>query len=148
AERHNLHLDEELTFRDLGVSAYKGLNVAKGKLGAFLLAIKEGVVRPGSYLLVESLDRVSRQSPYDADKTMREIVEAGITVVDLMDDEQAYSEAILRKRPELFQRMISGFARAHAESKHKSERVASAWDNKRAKGRIHPMTKMCLAWLE
>ena len=61
AEAHGLELDTELTFRDLGVSAYRGLNVETGELRAFLKAVEEGIVAPGSVLLVESLDRISRR---------------------------------------------------------------------------------------
>ena len=60
ADTHGLDLDEALTFRDLGVSAFKGKNVAEGALGAFLQAVDAGRVPPGSWLLVENLDRLSR----------------------------------------------------------------------------------------
>jgi DNA invertase Pin-like site-specific DNA recombinase len=48
-------------YHDLGVSAFRGKNVEDGKLGLFLNAVKAGKVPRGSYLLVESLDRLSRQ---------------------------------------------------------------------------------------
>src|ERR1700747_3247772 len=62
AKRHGLALDTELNLRDLGISAFRGNNVAVGALGAFLKAIRDGLVPKGSLLLVESLDRVSRQT--------------------------------------------------------------------------------------
>src|SRR5262245_60527280 len=86
-----LDLDESLTFQDLGVSAFRGRNIEEGALGAFLDAVKEGKVQKGSYLLVESLDRVSRQAARRAANTIGEIVDAGITVVDLSDNEREYS---------------------------------------------------------
>src|SRR5262245_56281350 len=52
-----LELDEELTFHDLGVSAFKGANATTGKLAAFLRAVQDGFVEPGSYLLVQDFDR-------------------------------------------------------------------------------------------
>ncbi len=58
----NLQLDETLTMRDPGVSAFKGVNADEGALGSFLQAIDEGRVPHGSFLLVESLDRLSRAS--------------------------------------------------------------------------------------
>ncbi|MFT3991181.1 MAG: recombinase family protein [Luteolibacter sp.] len=60
--KHNLVLDETLSFRDLGVSAFKGDNRKKG-LGQFLAACEAGLVEEGSALVVESLDRLSRQRP-------------------------------------------------------------------------------------
>ncbi len=54
-------MDTELTLHDKGISAFKGLNVEQGALGEFLKAVEEGKVNKGSYLLVESLDRLSRE---------------------------------------------------------------------------------------
>src|SRR5262249_4056017 len=101
-----------------------------------------------SYLLVESLDRVSRQSPYDAAETMREIVREGVTVVDLLDREREYSEDKLRADPSLYEIMVSTFVRAHNESKLKGERISESWEAKRTNARIRPMTKMGPSWLQ
>ena len=38
AATHNLELDESLTFRDLGVSAFRGANAVEGALGQFVAA--------------------------------------------------------------------------------------------------------------
>src|SRR5438045_808551 len=59
AEEHGLDLDDKLTFHDLGVSGFRGKNVTQGALGQFIKAIDTGRVQPGSFLLVESLDRLS-----------------------------------------------------------------------------------------
>jgi len=60
AAEHHLKLDLSLSFRDLGVSAYRGQNAREGALRAFLDAIEHNLVPPGSFLLIESLDRLSR----------------------------------------------------------------------------------------
>ena len=52
AQKHNLQLNTTLTYRDLGVSAFKGAHLEKGALGSFVRAIDEGIVASGSYLLV------------------------------------------------------------------------------------------------
>src|SRR5262245_15139989 len=57
-DQHGVALDNELTFRDEGISAFDGLNAEKGKLGAFLKAVQCGDVPKGSWLLVESLIQV------------------------------------------------------------------------------------------
>lgn len=54
-------LDTELNLHDLGVSAFRGKNLNEGALGAFVKAVDEGRVPKGSYLLIESFDRLSRQ---------------------------------------------------------------------------------------
>jgi len=91
AERRGLVLDEKLTFEDLGVSAYRGLNRDEGGLGSFLEAVKAGMVEEGSFLLVESLDRISRDKTRRALRTLEDICEAGITVVTLVDGREPSS---------------------------------------------------------
>jgi DNA invertase Pin-like site-specific DNA recombinase len=145
---HNLLLDEELTFQDFGVSAFRGRNVDEGALGAFLNAIKAGKIPKGSFLLVESLDRLSRQAPWVAAKTMDSIVREGLTVVDLMDGGRAYNSKTLTDDTMEFLMMVVRFMRAHEESSRKSQRVSDAWAQKRASAHILPMTKTCPAWLE
>ena len=46
AEQNSLDLDEALTFRDLGVSAFRGANVIDGALGQFIEAVDTGHVQP------------------------------------------------------------------------------------------------------
>src|SRR5690242_5442124 len=74
ATRHGLEIDEELSLKDLGVSAFRGRNARAGALGAFLRAADDGIVPEGSYLLVESLDRVTRQDPWDALPLFQQII--------------------------------------------------------------------------
>jgi len=59
AAEHKLTLDKQLSFRDLGVSAFRSQNAKDGALRAFLEAIEHGLVPRGSTLLIESLDRLS-----------------------------------------------------------------------------------------
>ncbi len=48
AAAQGLDLDQELTFRDLGVSAYSGKNAAVGQLSDFLRAVDDGRVPQGA----------------------------------------------------------------------------------------------------
>ena len=48
ADRHSLDL-ADLTFRDLGVSAFKGKNATEGALGAFIQAVDSGKVEKSSW---------------------------------------------------------------------------------------------------
>jgi DNA invertase Pin-like site-specific DNA recombinase len=147
AKDHGLDLDER-SFQDLGVSAFKGRNIQKGDLGVFLEAVREGAIPKGSYLLVESLDRLSRQAARRAANTIGEIVDAGITVVDLLDNEE-YSADALDKDGMNFLMMVVRFMRANEESQRKSERLAKAWENKRDKASNNvPIGKHCPAWLK
>lgn len=57
--KHNLELDEK-AIEDTGVSGFRGSNWTDGALGRFIEAVKSGAIAKGSYLLVESMDRLSR----------------------------------------------------------------------------------------
>ncbi|MEO8320021.1 MAG: recombinase family protein, partial [Bradyrhizobium sp.] len=61
AEAEGLDLADGAQLEDIGISAFKGDNARHGALGHFLSAVKAGSVPKGSYLIVESLDRLSRE---------------------------------------------------------------------------------------
>lgn len=152
ASQHSLDLDEGLSFRDLGVSAHHGRNAEVGALGAFLVAVRDGQVPQGSYLLIESLDRISRQVVRKAVRTLEDITEAGIIVVDLSDGGRAYSPDMLDRDQFAYVMMALRFIRANEESATKGMRVGAAYDRKRARAAARerlaaPFTRMLPAWL-
>src|SRR5262245_6006274 len=57
-------LDDALVLRDIG-SAFRGGNADVGMLAQFLEAVKGGLVSRGSVLIIESLDRLSRDDVDD-----------------------------------------------------------------------------------
>lgn len=143
ADRHNLKLDEETTFADKGVSAWTGANLNEGQFGQFLAAAKEGRIKPGSYLLVESLDRLSRQQVRTALVPFMELINGGIVIVTL-NDNQVYSKATVDANFTQLIISLTVMARAHEESETKSKRLKAVAENRRnnaAKGigRFHPM---------
>ncbi len=148
ARRHDLDLDTSLTFKDLGVSAYRGRNVEEGNLGAFLRAVEAGVVPQGSFLLVENLDRISRQTARKALRSLERIVEEGVVLVTLSDGKQ-YTEKSLDEDPVSLLMSILTFVRAHEESALKGRRVRAAWENKRNEAVQNgtPLTKRTPTWL-
>jgi hypothetical protein len=56
AARHDLELDDTLTFHDLGVSAYRGKNAETGQLGAFLQAVRVSRDREHGFQRIVSND--------------------------------------------------------------------------------------------
>src|SRR5262245_48016166 len=73
-------------YSDLGVAAFRGKNAQTGALGKFLSLVKAGQIERGSYLVVESLDRVSRSEIADVlFDTFRDIIKGGIKLVTLSD---------------------------------------------------------------
>ncbi len=148
AKKHDLDLDDTLHLHDLGKSAFRGRNVADGALGGFCEAVREGYVAEGSYLLVESLDRISRQKARQAVATLGAICDAGIKVVTLQD-ERIYTTESLDNDP------LGGFLyaiivaiRANEESTAKQLRSRAVWGKKQAEAALRPLTPMCPAWLE
>jgi DNA invertase Pin-like site-specific DNA recombinase len=150
AEEHGLELDEELTFRDLGVSAFRGANAETGRLGDFLKAIDEGLVANGSFLLVESLDRISRSTARKALRVLEDIIDRGVTVVTLAD-RRVYNIANLDNDPTSLLMSILVFMRAHEESATKSRRLKAVYGNKRREAREgiegKPFTRRLPAWI-
>jgi DNA invertase Pin-like site-specific DNA recombinase len=147
AELHGLVLDERLTYRDLGVSAFDKSNVRGGQLGAFLDAIESGAVPVGSYLLVESLDRISRAQITDALEIFMAIVNRGVTIVTLADGME-YSKAKINKQFTDLIISIAIMSRAHEESLMKSKRLKAAWRSKRANLDAKKLTSLAPGWLE
>lgn len=142
---HELELDGR-SFHDLGISGYRGANVRNGALGAFLRAIDDGAIQSGEYLLVENLDRVSRQDPWEALPVFQQIINAGVIVVTLQD-RRRFCKATLKAQPFLIMESLLGMLRAHQESEAKSVRLRSVWAAKRATIADKPLTARCPAWL-
>lgn len=151
AEDRGMVLDDKLSFADEGVSAFRGGNADTDKgLGGFLYACQKGLVEPGSYLLVESLDRLSRMAPRRAARQIDDIVDAGVTIVTLSDG-QEYSAERLDNDPMATLISLMVALRAHEESKTKGRRVAAAWAEKRnrvRRGDDAKLTTKAPGWLK
>jgi DNA invertase Pin-like site-specific DNA recombinase len=146
ADAHGLELDGQ-SFQDLGVSAHKGKNLETGQLGAFLELVEEGIIPKGAYLLVENLDRISRQAARKAAGVLGDIVDAGVNVVTLTDG-RVYTKELMDRDPFAFMMVVLGFVRANQESELKADRLRQAWANKRATAGEKKLTAGCPAWLK
>ena len=146
AKKHDLLLDKGLNFRDLGVSAFRGKNAKQGGLRSFLDAVEHGLVPSNSYLLVESLDRLSRDQILEAQSIFLQIVTAGVTIVTLID-QRSYSVASLNANPTDLIISLVYMMRANEESETKSLRLRAAWAARRDRpgNRFHGA--QCPAWL-
>lgn len=58
---------------------------ANTALGRFLERVQLGEVEPGSYLVIESLDRLSREAVSDAAYLLLGLIKSGVRVVTLTD---------------------------------------------------------------
>ncbi|MEI9406936.1 recombinase family protein [Mesorhizobium argentiipisi] len=146
AEKHGLELVEEFRLEDIGVSAFRGANLSiDSSLGRFLQIVRKGEVPAGSYLLLESLDRLSRQDVFTSLSLFTDIIKAGIKIVTLADDQVYTSE-----KTDFSQLVVSLaiMSRAHEESQTKSRRLAEAWTNKRRTVNDSKLTAISPSWLD
>lgn len=120
-----LVLDETLSLRDEGLSAYHQHHVKQGALGVFLRAVEDGKIADGSVLVVEGLDRLSRAEPIQAQAQLAQIINAGITVVTASDGRE-YNRAGLKAQPMDLVYSLLVMIRAHEESDTKSKRVKAS----------------------
>jgi DNA invertase Pin-like site-specific DNA recombinase len=145
----------EATYTDLGVSAFRHKNAQTGALRAFLKHVEDGDIPSGSYLLIEALDRLTREAILEAQSLFGLIISAGITIVTLLDRKE-YSKAGITATPTDLILAIVLMMRGHEESLTKSRRLADVYERKRATaeadaaaGKItKPFTRMLPAWLE
>jgi DNA invertase Pin-like site-specific DNA recombinase/uncharacterized protein (UPF0335 family) len=148
-KQHGLILDDTLKLTDRGLSAFKGIHRTKGALGEFLRLVEEGKIPPGSVLLVENLDRLSREQILDALNQFTSIIKAGIKIVTLQDGMEYDQESINQNWAQLII-SITYMARAHDESETKSKRISAVWENKRSKAGNggKKLTAKAPAWLK
>jgi DNA invertase Pin-like site-specific DNA recombinase len=144
ADNHGLDLQEEDQLHDLGVSAFKGANIAEGAgLGGFIAAVRSGKVPPGSVLLIEDLDRLSRQAILKSIGLLVELLSSNITIVTLSNG-RTYTAAA--GSGDLILSIIS-MERAHDESRMKQVRSLAVWKSKRDNAHARPLTSLAPKWL-
>src|SRR5262249_18856055 len=147
--RHKVHLDTTLTLHDKGVSGYTGAhrsNPDRHALALFLKHVEAGVKVPrGSYLIIENLDRLSREEAVPATHLLTSILMAGVRVVQLFP-----SELVLTDKSDPFDvmRAVMELSRGNNESATKSRRLREVWAAKRARIGQKKLTPLCPFWLE
>ena len=134
-------------FLDAGVSGWKGDHVGeKGQLTRFISLVEDGTIKPGSVLIVESLDRLSREQVSTALVRFLQLLDEGIEIVTLTD------QKVYRKGGGDMDLIMSILimSRAHEESATKSKRVRDAYAKKHelARAENKPMGNAKPMWLE
>lgn len=143
----NIEVVDSPVFLDSGVSSFLGGNLAPDKgLGKFLRAVDDGQIAAGSVLLVESLDRLSRQELLHAQRVFLDIINRQIVIATtsptethVYDGQAGLIDLII---------MLTRMQRAHEESAIKSNRVKEAWKQKREAAKSkNIITRVCPQWL-
>jgi DNA invertase Pin-like site-specific DNA recombinase len=122
-ERNGVRLDASTTLHDLGKSAYTGehrKNADRHALVAFLKLVEGGKVPRGSYLIIENLDRLSREHIQSALLLALNLLQAGVRIVQLKPAAMVFDD----KSDTLpVMMMMMELSRGYGESAIKSERV-------------------------
>lgn len=149
---NNLEL-HPVSYRDLGVSAFRHDNVEKGALAAFIQAVKAGKIAKGSYLIIEQFDRLSRDETDTALELLLHLVKrCHIKVVTLVD-KKVWDIPAMKDTGNLVLAIVF-MSRAHNESAQKADRLKSAWGQKKLRAADGPsttrriVTSECPRWLK
>jgi len=140
---HGLKLDSR-SMKDIGLSGYHAEHLKRGALGVFIAAIEDKKIETPCALVIEHLDRLSRQKPMKSMRLLWDIVESGVTVHTTMRERVYTAEMGMS---EMMDSMIHLFT-AHEESDKKAKRIQKMWAEKRANAHKTIMTRSCPAWLE
>ena len=142
-------LNLNLQIVDDGKSASKAKHTEEGAgLAKFLKDLKEGKIPP-CVLVVESLDRLSRQTVPIALEQFLGILNRGVEIVTLIDN-QWYSKKTLGEDSRPLMMSLVYMMRAHDESAHKAYRLSEVWKRKRERAISNktPISPICPGWLE
>lgn len=145
AARKGLVLDETTSLRDLALSAYSGDHRQRGAMRMFLTAIEQHRVQSGAVLLVEAVDRISREHPLDAMELCQTVLRSGIEIHTIEDDHIYSRESI---KTDGLSRLAGKIDAANQYSQRLSMRKLESWRSKKEKARSgKAMSKMAPAWL-
>ena len=137
---------DESSYRDLGVSSFHGQNRTEGALSAFIEAVQRGRIRKGSVLLVESLDRLSREEVEKALRMFLHVAELGVVLVTLGHPETTFKSGELDTFKLIMAILV--MSRAHEESAIKSQRISAAWVAKKANASTKIISRQVPSWIE
>lgn len=129
------------------ISGWKGASRKKGALFTIIALLKAGKIKPGVILLVEAIDRLTREHAFDALELIQELIKLGMPV-ETIEDGQRYDR-------DCFQRgtihiLLAKLAQANGETQRKSDLVRAGKllaKQEIAEGKRTP-GKSCPTWLK
>lgn len=113
------------TIQDLGQSAWTGAHLSSGELGLFADRVRRGEIKMPAVLVVEKLDRLSRQEPRKTLRWLEDLCEKGLSIATV-DGGRVYTDASLRADLMGTFEILMRAQLAHQESEQKSQRVLGA----------------------
>jgi DNA invertase Pin-like site-specific DNA recombinase len=147
-DRNSVPLDTGTVYEDRGRSGYKGDHRKhNGALARFLADVSARRIPKGAVLVIENLDRLSREPPSVAVGLLCNIINAGVAVMALSP-----REILCQKESDLMPLMLAlmEFGRGHSESASKADRATAWWAERkrRAREQGEVVTRRLPAWVE
>lgn len=137
------------TIEDLGRSAWKGHHLSSGNLGRFADRVRAGEIEPGSILVVEQLDRLSRLEATTTLRWLQDLAALGLRVATV-EGSNIFDKVSLRGEEGLISilQILLRSQTANQESDVKSTRMRDVWERKQEDAKSNVvMTTQCPAWL-
>jgi len=146
-EQNGWRLDE--TFSDEGKSAFHGANREDGSsLFGFEKRAREGEFKQGAVLVVENIDRLSRQGAKAAARLIWMLNENGVDVATFQDG-HVYKSGDEADLMDLFSIIVKAQL-AYEESLKKSKRISAVWNAKHRavmNGERTPISRKTPEWI-
>lgn len=114
-----------VVLEDGGLSAFKGHNFLHGQLGRWMEEVRAGMW-DGSILVVENIDRFSRQNPFNVMGYLHDLINHSVAIHDVN-----MNMVISRENSAMLPMVMMQAQRAYDESKFKSNRIRAGWAKKR-----------------
>jgi DNA invertase Pin-like site-specific DNA recombinase len=148
AREEGVELDQSITLSDKGVSAFRGANWKRGGLGKFIDLVDAGLIAPGTVLIAEQVNRISRLPWMEQVELWKEILSRGIIIRTCVPPARYTRENMNDLGigcPVVLYMMLG-----HLESQQKSDWVRKAWGEKkkRAHAEKTPHGRGCPEWIE
>ena len=146
-EKNGYELDTELSvYQELGVSGFSG---DQENLKRFINDCETGKVEKGSLLIVENLDRLSRQKINTAMRQFLHLLEY-VDIYTLQDNKKYSHTDDQESDNQLLDIMTSLIimSRAYEESATKQKRLKESWNNRRANIQNKKLVTLLPHWLE
>lgn len=136
------------TLADKGRSAWKGDHLRVGELGKFKQRVDMGEIEAGTYLVIENLDRLSRQDVKFARRWIEDITDRGIIVAVCSPEIILDSEALSGDNIVSVLQYLLEAKRSTGESSRKSEMMLATVERFKTKARSGTVySKRAPEWL-
>lgn len=122
---HGHTLDKTHRFKDDGVSGWTGENSENGDLRKLLNMLATGEIPRGTILLVEALDRITRQALPKAINLLMNLATSGLRIVTL-NDKREWNEDVMNDLGSFMMSVVTLY-RGHQESEFKSDRLRKSF---------------------